>query len=331
MHVLVTGGAGYIGSHTLKALSSAGYSPVTYDNLTSGHRWAVKWGSLVQGDLSNYELICDTIRRYRITAVLHFAAFAYVAESIVHPEKYFQNNVGDVVTLLRAARATGVRHVVFSSTCATYGTPSRLPITERSPQRPINPYGESKLMVERMLRWYREAYGIHSVCLRYFNAAGADPDGEIGECHVPETHLVPSIIEAALKQRPHIDVYGTDYETPDGTAVRDFVHVSDLARAHVQALEYLRARNCSNAFNLGTGRGFSIREAIESVERVSRRSVKVRYGPRRVGDAPALVASAAKAHRLLDWRPRFTSLDEIVATAWAWHSRNEKDAMAAVS
>lgn len=318
--ILVTGGAGYIGSHTLKALTRAGFSPVTLDNLSTGNRGAVRWGSFVKAELSNYEAICAVIRKYNISAVIHFAASAYVGESVVRPRNYFENNVANSLTLLRAMLDCNVGKLVFSSSCATYGIPSQLPITESTAQVPVNPYGDTKLMVERILRWYGEAYGLRSVCLRYFNAAGADSDGEIGEEHDPETHLVPSIIEAALGLREHFELYGTDYPTPDGTAIRDYVHVSDLASAHVAALRYLMAGSQSNAFNLGTGRGRSIYDVIRAVERVSGTTVPTLVRPRRGGDPPQLVASAAKAGSELGWRPEFPELDQIVGTAWHWHS-----------
>jgi UDP-glucose 4-epimerase len=321
--VLVTGGAGYIGSHTLKALTQAGFHPVTLDNLSTGNRHAVKWGSFVKANLSDYEAVCGVMRKHRVSAVIHFAASAYVGESVVHPRNYFDNNVANSLTLLRAMLDCNVGHIVFSSTCATYGIPATLPITEATPQVPVNPYGDTKLMVEKILKWYGEAYGLRSVCLRYFNASGADHEGEIGEEHDPETHLAPSIIETALGIRERFELNGTDYSTPDGTAVRDYVHVSDLASAHVLALRYLFAGNQSNAFNLGTGRGCSIYDVIRAVERVSGTRVRTTVRPRRAGDPPQLVASAAKARAELGWRPEWSDLDQIVGTAWNWHSRQE--------
>lgn len=318
MRVLVTGGAGYIGSHTCKALYQAGFEPVVFDNLSTGHRWAVRWGPVVKADLSNRSAIVSALQEYRVEAVIHFAASAYVGESIQNPRKYFNNNVVNTLNLLEAMLDAGVRYIVFSSSCATYGIPEHIPISEDHPQRPVSPYGESKLFVERALRWYGEAYGLRWVALRYFNAAGADPEGELGEVHNPETHLIPLAIQAALGRRPYLEIYGTDYPTPDGTAIRDYVHVTDLAKAHVLALTYLLNGGESTALNLGTGRGHSVREVVGAVERVSCRRVLVREGPRRPGDPPALVAEATRAKAVLGWEPGFRSLDAIVETAWHW-------------
>ncbi len=265
MRVLVTGGAGYIGSHTAKALARDGFEPVVLDNLVTGHRSAVRWGPFVRGDVGDRGLVRRVIRDHRVEAVVHFAACAYVGESIQDPRKYFRNNVANTLALLDAMLDAGVDQIVFSSTCATYGVPDELPIGEDHPQRPVNPYGDSKLFVERMLGAYGVAYGLRSVALRYFNAAGADPEGELGENHDPETHLIPLVIEAALGRRPWVDVLGTDYPTPDGTAVRDFVHVTDLAEAHVRALGHLLGGGESVALNLGTGAGHSVREVIGTV------------------------------------------------------------------
>jgi UDP-glucose-4-epimerase GalE len=318
--ILVTGGAGYIGSHACKALAEAGYTPVAYDNLSFGHRWAVQWGPLVHGDIGDADLLRRTMRNHRVEAVMHFAAFTYVGESMTDPAKYLANNTVNAFGLLDAMRAEDVGSLVLSSTCATYGMPVAVPITEDHPQAPINPYGESKLMVEKALRWYGQAYGLRWMALRYFNAAGADPLGRIGESHEPETHLIPLVIEAALGTRPAIDVFGTDYPTPDGTAVRDYIHVDDLARAHVKALAHLQEGGNSMALNLGTGRGYSVREIIAAVERVSGRTVPVREAPRRAGDPPELVAQPALARRTLDWSAD-AGLDDIVASAWRWHLR----------
>ncbi len=322
-NILVTGGAGYIGSHACKALAQSGYVPVTLDNLVYGHREAVKWGPFVEGDLADSELVRRTLEEYDIEAVMHFAAYAYVGESMREPGKYFENNVSNALKLLDAMAATGVRHFVFSSTCATYGMPQELPISEANPQVPVNPYGESKLFVERALKWYELAHGIWSVALRYFNAAGADPEGEIGEDHEPETHLIPLTIQAALGQAPELQIFGTDYDTVDGSAVRDYIHVTDLAAAHVCALEHLIAGNESTAVNLGTGEGYSVRQVIDTVERVTGRAVPMREAPRRAGDPPALVADPSQANALLGWRPQHSDLDTIVATAYQWHARHE--------
>ena len=318
--VLVTGGAGYIGSHTCKALAAAGYSPVALDNLVHGHRWAVRWGPFEQADLADREAIERVLRRHDIGAVIHFAAYAYVGESMADPGKYFRNNVAHTLNLLEAMRAVGVGRIVFSSTCATYGVPEAVPIAEGERQLPVNPYGESKLFIERALYWHGAAHGLRWTALRYFNAAGADPDGEIGEDHDPETHLIPLAIETALGRRRELQVLGTDYPTPDGTAVRDYVHVTDLADAHVRALRHLEGEGPSGALNLGTGRGHSVREVIAMVERVSGRKVNARNAPRRAGDPPVLVAAPGRARELLGWEPRWSSLETIVQTAHRWHS-----------
>lgn len=320
-NILVTGGAGYIGSHACKALSRAGYAPIAYDNLVYGHRDSVRWGPLVEGDLADTALLADTLARFEIAAVIHFAAFAYVGESMEKPQLYFRNNVVNTLALLDAMLAAKLRHIVFSSSCATYGTPARVPITEDTPQNPVNPYGESKLICERAIHWYGEAYGMRYAALRYFNAAGADPDGEIGEAHAPETHLVPLVLATALGQRARIDIYGTDYPTPDGSAVRDYIHVQDLAEAHVAALGRLLAGGGSLALNLGTGAGHSVREVISAAERVTGRKIARREMPRRAGDPPVLVADVARAREALGWRARMSDLDAILATAWRWHSR----------
>jgi UDP-arabinose 4-epimerase len=318
--VLVTGGAGYIGSHACKALAGAGYLPVTLDNLAYGHHWAVKWGPFEHGDLADKDLIEAVLRRHQIEAVLHFAAFAYVGESMTAPAKYFRNNVINALTLLEAVQAQGVRHLVFSSTCATYGEPEIVPIDETQPQRPVNPYGESKLFIERALHWHGTAYGLGHVALRYFNAAGADPEGEIGEDHDPETHLIPLAIEAALGRGPALRVFGTDYPTPDGTAIRDYVHVTDLAAAHVAALDHLRRGGGATALNLGTGNGHSVREVVAAVERATGHEVPFEEAPRRPGDPPALVAAPARARQVLGWQPLHSDLDTIVTTAARWHA-----------
>lgn len=322
MHVLVTGGAGFIGSHTAKALARAGFTPVTVDNLSLGHRWAVRWGPFVHGDLADAALLRRVMREYRIAAVLHFAADASVAESVRDPAKYFNNNVTNSLHLLAAMRETGVAHIVFSSTCATYGRPQSLPIQEEHPQFPMSPYGESKLFVERALHWYRQAYDLNWVTLRYFNAAGADPEGELGEEHDPETHLIPLAIRAALHSQT-LEVFGADYPTADGTALRDYIHVVDLASAHVQALCQLLEKGGAQALNLGNGVGYTVRQVIETVERLSGRSVPVRIADRRPGDPAVLVADASLAKEQLPWQPRFASLDDMVGTALEWYRRPE--------
>lgn len=321
MTVLVTGGAGYIGSHTAKALANAGMQPVVYDNLCAGHRESVRWGPLVEADLCDRAVLERTIHDYRITSAIHFAAHAYVGESMIEPRQYFQNNTTNTLTLLDVLLDAGVDRFVFSSTCAVYGLPQSIPISEDHPKVPVNPYGESKLFVERVLEWYRQAYDLKWAALRYFNAAGADPDGELGELHDPETHLVPIAIHAALGIRDKVEIFGTDYPTGDGTAVRDYVHVSDLADAHVLALQHLLLRGESFVANLGTGQGASVREVVAAVERASGRTVKVVSAPRRPGDPPKLIADPRYANSLLNWYPRFSRLEAIVETALQWQNR----------
>jgi UDP-arabinose 4-epimerase len=287
--------------------------------MVMGHEWAVQWGPLVHGDLHNSDLLLRTLVNERIDAVIHFAAYAYVGESVQNPRKYFDNNVGGTLSLLNAMLDAGVRDIIFSSTCATYGVPDRVPIDETHPQAPINPYGETKLMIERALKWYGEAYDLNWIALRYFNAAGADPEGRIGESHDPETHLIPLVIDATLGKRGPVQIFGTDYPTPDGTAVRDYIHVLDLADAHIRALDYLRAGGTSQALNLGNGKGYSVREVVESVERVSGQTVPFEEGPRRPGDPPELIGDARRAIDTFECNPRYPELDTIVETAWRWH------------
>jgi UDP-glucose-4-epimerase GalE len=318
--VLVTGGAGYIGSYTAKVLASEGIEPIVLDNLTTGHRRSIQWGPFVHGDVGDRDLVRRVLRDWRVDGVVHFAASAYVGESVRKPRPYFRNNVANTLTLVEEMLDAGVSRIVFSSTCATYGIPATLPIVEDHLQWPVNPYGDSKLFVERVLRAFGDAYGLSWVALRYFNAAGADPEGALGEDHDPETHLIPLVIQAALGQRPRIDVFGTDYPTPDGTAIRDYIHVSDLADAHVRALAYLREGGRSVALNLGSGRGYSVRDVIAAVEHVGGRPVPVRETLRRPGDPPALVADSKRARELLGWQPRYADLKQIVRTAWNWHA-----------
>jgi len=320
MRVLITGGAGYIGSHTAKALARAGIEPVVYDNLSEGHHWAVKWGPLVEADLSDRHSLKQAIQQHDITAAIHFAAHAYVGESVHEPRRYFQNNVTNTLTLLDALLDAGVDHIVFSSSCAIYGVPDAIPISEDHSKQPVNPYGESKLFIERVLGWYGQAYDLRWAALRYFNAAGADPAGELGEAHHPETHLLPLVIEAALDKRTAVKIFGVDYPTPDGTAIRDYVHVSDLAEAHVLALQHLLSGGESFAVNLGSGRGVSVREIVAAVERIAGVSINVRPVARRTGDPPVLVADPARAEKLLSWHPEFSTLESIVSTAWHWRS-----------
>jgi UDP-arabinose 4-epimerase len=319
--ILVTGGAGYVGSHACKALAGAGYRPVVYDNLSRSHRDAVRWGPLVEGDLQDRARLADTLRSHQVTAIMHFAAFAYVGESMVDPEHYYSNNLGGTLALLGAMRDAGVENIVFSSTCAVYGVPQQVPIRETTATAPLNPYGETKLAIERALHWYAAAYRMRYIALRYFNAAGADPDGEIGEDHEPETHLIPLVLRAALGRGVPVRVFGTDYPTRDGTAIRDYIHVSDLAEAHVRALGHLAAGGDSAALNLGTGRGSSVREIIAAVERIGGRKVPHREADRRPGDPPELVADPALALARLGWQARHSDLDTIIGTALAWETR----------
>lgn len=319
--VLLAGGAGYIGSHVAKYLKRSGHLPVAYDNLSRGHREAVKWGPLEQGSIGDKRAVLAVLEKYRPSTVIHFAAFAYVGESVAKPAEYYANNVSQTLVFLEALVEAGVKNVVFSSTCAIYGVPSRIPIVEEEPANPINPYGRGKLMVEHILSDFETAYGLKSVCLRYFNAAGADPEGETGEHHDPETHLIPIVLETALGKRPAVPVLGTDYPTPDGTCVRDYIHVMDLAQAHVQAMDHLLAGKPSLRLNLGNGNGYSVLEVIEKARAITGRPIAADLLPRRAGDPPALVGSAEKAREILGWKPQFGSLDSILGTAWEWHRK----------
>ena len=316
--VLVTGGAGYIGSHAVKALRATGRRVVVFDNLAAGHASAVGDAILVKGDVRNTAEVEATLSRYDVTAVMHFAALLSVGESIREPAIYYDNNVRGTLSLLDAMLATGVQRLVFSSTCAVYGNPVTIPIDKEHPTQPINAYGESKLAIERALRHYGTAYDLRSVALRYFNAAGADPDGALGEDHDPEIHLIPRAIEAASGGAP-LHLFGDDYSTADGTCERDYVHVSDLANAHLLALDLMDTGAISKVYNLGTGRPHSVLEVIRSVERVTGRRVPTESAPRRPGDPAVLYAAAGRIATELGWRPTFTSLDEVVATAWRWH------------
>jgi UDP-arabinose 4-epimerase len=322
--ILVVGGAGYIGSHTCKRLAQAGFTPVTYDSLVTGHRHAVKWGPLVVGDILDAASLDEAFRTHRPDAVMHFAAFAYVGESVTDPAKYYLNNVAGTLSLLEAMRRAGVKSIVFSSTCATYGVPAELPITEDCPQAPINPYGRTKLMIEHVLADYAGAYGLAYAALRYFNACGADPDGEIGEWHDPETHLVPRALMAAAGTIPHLEIFGDDYPTPDGTCIRDYIHVSDLAEAHVLALSYIETHKSSIAVNLGTGSGLSIMEVLDGINRAIGRKVPTVLKPRRPGDPPSLYADAQKAGRQLGFKPRHSDIETIVRTAWPFFETGSK-------
>jgi UDP-glucose-4-epimerase GalE len=326
MRVLVTGGAGYIGSQTAKALARAGYEVVVLDNFVTGHPEAVKWGPLIEGNLGDKELLAKIFREQRIEAVLHFAASLLVGESMTDPQKYFWNNVVNTLVLLDVMKASRVKHIVFSSSAAVYGSPEKVPIPEDHSMRPVSPYGDSKLSMERAIRWYGVAYGLSGVSLRYFNAAGADLDGELGEEHDPESHLIPLVVKAALRQRPEVGIFGTDYPTPDGTAIRDYIHVVDLADAHVRALEYLAAGGATTELNLGTGEGHSVREVVGAVGKLCGGQVPAKDAPRRAGDPPVLVADPEKARQLLKWRPQHSDLDTIIQSAWKWHSSTVRKA-----
>lgn len=316
--ILVTGGAGYIGSHTCKSLARAGYEPIVFDNFESGLRSAVKWGPCEEGDIRNTDAIRGVIQKYRPDAIIHFAAYLKVEESVKYPGKYYLNNVGGTVSLLEAMRTTGVSKIVFSSTAAVYGEPQYVPTAENHPLAPINPYGNSKRIVESILPDFEAAHGIGWTALRYFNAAGADPDGELGPNHDPITHLIPVVLRAGLGTGPTLTIFGTDYPTPDGTAIRDYIHVTDLANAHVAALQYLFENGPSGAFNLGTGKGYSVREVVETATNILGRAIPFIEGERRAGDPPALFADPSKAKRDLNWTPKCSGLETIVRTAAAW-------------
>ncbi|AYG69823.1 MULTISPECIES: UDP-glucose 4-epimerase GalE [unclassified Rhizobium] len=313
--ILVAGGAGFIGSHTAKLLHREGYEPVVYDNLSTGHLRSVRWGPFIEGDILNTRRLVETIRRYQPEAVIHFAASAYVGESVEQPAKYYANNVNGTHSLLEACRTTGIDKLIFSSSCAVYGIPDQLPIRECEPQRPINPYGRTKLIAEHMLTDYAAAYGLRYVALRYFNAAGADPEQELGEWHAPETHLIPRALLAATGAIDCLEVYGDDYDTPDGTCVRDYIHVMDLARGHALAVKYLMEGGANLAINLGTGRGTSIREVLDAIGLASRRSVPVAMRPRRPGDPPALYAASDLAAEKLGFQPLYSDIGTIIRTA----------------
>jgi len=319
--VLVTGGAGYIGSHTCKALAQAGYLPVTIDDLSRGHSSAVKWGPLIVGSVGDRDLLDSIMTQYRPTAVLHFAAFAYVGESVRNPAQYFRNNTCYSLTLLEATQDHDIDALVFSSTCAIYGIPQRVPIQEHDHQNPVNPYGQSKLMVEGMLRSFDAAHGMRFISLRYFNAAGSDSEREIGWCHDPETRLIPRALMAARGDLPHLEIFGGDFETPDGTCVRDYIHVSDLARAHVLALQHLRSGSSSRTLNIGAGTGHSVHDVVNAVHRVTGMPVPIKIASRRTGDPAVLVANSSQASSVLKFTPLESSLDHIVRTAWEWMKR----------
>lgn len=325
MAILVAGGAGYIGSHMVKDLIEHGYDVVVADNLSTGHKKAINpKAKFYYGDIRDRAFLDRIFVNEEIEAVVHFAAFSIVPESMSEPLKYFDNNTSGMVTLLEAMRDFGVKYIVFSSTAATYGTPEHMPIKETDPQKPINPYGLSKLMMERMMTWADKAYGIKFVALRYFNVAGAAPDGTIGEDHGPETHLVPIIMQVAQGKRKELSIFGDDYDTPDGTNVRDYVHVMDLADAHILALQYLKKNNQSNQFNLGSSTGFSNKQMLEAAREVTGKEIPAKMAPRRPGDPDSLVAASEKAREVLGWKPKFDDVHDIIATAWKWHSTHPK-------
>jgi UDP-glucose 4-epimerase len=322
MKVLVVGGAGYIGSHMVKMLLAIGHEVVTFDNLSGGYRDAVLGGEFVLGDLADQAALDTLFTRHKPQAVMHFASFIQVGESVRRPDIYFRNNFSNTLNLLDAMVAHDVKNFIFSSTAAVFGEPDYVPIDEAHPNRPVNPYGRSKWMVEQVLADYDHAFGLKSVCLRYFNAAGADPEGQLGERHDPETHLVPLILQAASGRRAEIQVFGRDYDTPDGTCIRDYIHIVDLCSAHQLALQHLVNGGESERFNLGNGAGFSVQQVINTVEKVTGRKVKVVDGPRRAGDPARLVADATRARSQLRWRPVFDDLEAIVAHAWAWETKS---------
>ncbi len=321
MAILICGGAGYVGSHVNKWLNKEGYETVVFDNLVYGHKEAVKWGAFEYGDLENVEDIENVFQKYKIDAVFHFAAYAYVGESVHEPEKYYYNNVANTLNLLHVMKKYRCNKIIFSSTCATYGEPEQIPVKEDMPQHPINPYGATKLMVERIFKDYNKAYGLQFVVLRYFNAAGADPDGEIGESHNPETHIIPLVLDAASGKTKDVKIFGSDYDTPDGSCIRDYIHVCDLATAHLLALHHLEQGKKSDFFNLGNEHGTSVLEVINSVKKVTGKEFRVIFTDRRVGDPAKLVGSSGKAKKILGWKPVYSDIDVIVQHAWRWHEK----------
>jgi UDP-glucose-4-epimerase GalE len=322
--ILVVGGAGYVGAHACKELARAGLVPVVFDNLSTGHRDFVRWGPLVEGDVRDPDAVARALDRHGAAAVMHFAACAEVGQSLAEPAMYYENNVGGALSLLKAMRAVGCAEIVFSSSCAVYGEPAHVPIDESHPTAPVSPYGRSKRMVEEILADYGAAYGVRSIVLRYFNACGADPDAEIGERHRPETHLIPRAFLALQGRNPDFAIFGDDYATPDGTAIRDYVHVTDLARAHVSAQRLLTGGHAGGVFNLGTGNGHSVRQVVECIEAVTGRLVPREQRPRRPGDPGVLVANAARARAVLDFAPVVSDLESIVRTAWRWQQRDSR-------
>lgn len=321
-NILVVGGAGYIGSHMCKYLAKNGYQPIVLDNLVYGHREAVKWGPFFEGSMTDSKLVNHIFSKYKIEAVMHFAAFCYVGESVIDPVKYYRNNVAATIALLEKMVEKNISNFIFSSTCATYGEPVEIPISEQHPQNPINPYGKSKLMVEHILDDFYKAYGLQYVSLRYFNAAGADPDGELGEDHKPETHLIPLVLQTALGQRGSIDIFGDDYPTSDGTCIRDYIHINDLAQAHFLALERILNYLPGGQYNLGTGNGYSVKQLIDLASKITGKSIAANITERRPGDPAVLISSSNKAIKELGWNPQFSDLNTIIETAWNWYNKH---------
>jgi len=321
-NIIVTGGAGYIGSHACKALAEAGFTPICFDNLSCGHKWAVKWGPLEVGDILDENRLSDVLHKYKPSAVMHFAALSYVGESVTNPLEYYRNNVIGSYSLLKNMLSHEIEKIIFSSTCAVYGNPSDIPLTEKHIKNPINPYGNTKAVVENMMEDLSLINKIKYVSLRYFNAAGADLDGEIGELHNPETHLIPLVLQTAAGSRTHIDVYGNDYATPDGTCIRDYIHVTDLADAHIKALEYLLEGGKSNIYNLGTETGYSVNEIIDQASIITGKEIATLIAPRRPGDPPSLIADSTKIRQELNWKLRYSELGSILSTAWNWQHLN---------
>lgn len=320
MNVLVAGGAGYIGSHVCKLLSKQGYNVIIYDNLSRGYEFLAKYGKFVLGDIGDRKQLELTLRNYKIDIVMHFCAYIEVGESVQNPRKYYQNNLYNALNLLDTMLDVGVNKIIFSSTAAVYGVPENVPIDEEEVKNPINPYGRTKWMIEQVLKDYSDAHGLKYVAFRYFNAAGADPDGELGEAHEPETHLIPLVLDAALGIRKSVKIFGTDYPTPDGTCIRDYIHVNDLATAHIKGIEFLFQGNSSDYFNLGNGTGFSVREIIDTVKKVTKTDFPVEEVERRPGDPPILIAKSDKAKKVLKWTPEY-GIEDIINHAWNWHKK----------
>ncbi len=321
MNILVTGGAGYIGSHTCKLLFELGHKPIVLDNLSNGRSEFVKWGPFIEGDIIDSGLVLTIVHKYKIESVIHFAANAYVGESILNPRKYYNNNVISSISFINTIVDAGIKFIVFSSSCSVYGIPQYNPIDEKHPCNPINPYGESKLIIENLLKWYGKVYNFNSISLRYFNAAGADPESVIGECHDPETHLIPLAIQSALKEQPYLKIFGADYKTKDGTAIRDYIHVEDIAKAHIAAIIELKNGLETSVVNLGRGEGSSVFEVIETIENISGLKINYQIKSRREGDPSVLISSNDYSKTLLNWLPDYKNLKSIIKTSWDWHKK----------